>query len=113
MSKLYLQNIIDDISFENLPAKWQGFDLARFSKDKTLFDFQIDVLQNVLKDCGFSLKTPKESLWLPCHVALSPIDSGRITVDKREIKDCSKFRQVRISFIRRTLSEIVPYHNGG
>ena len=25
MSKLYLQNIIDDISFESLPAKWQGF----------------------------------------------------------------------------------------
>jgi len=26
MSKLYLQNIVGDISFENLPAKWQGFD---------------------------------------------------------------------------------------
>ncbi len=50
MSKLYLQNIIDDISFENSPAKWQGFDLpvrgrtqtgfAQFSKDKKFFDFQ-------------------------------------------------------------------------
>jgi len=49
MSKLYLQNIIDDISFENLPAKWQGFDFARFSKDKTLFDFQRQGLQNALK----------------------------------------------------------------
>lgn len=38
--KLYLQNIINDISFENLPAKWQEFDFTRFSKDKTLFDFQ-------------------------------------------------------------------------
>jgi hypothetical protein len=28
MSKLYLQDIIDDISFENLPAKWQGFDFG-------------------------------------------------------------------------------------
>ena len=38
---LYLQDrILKDISFENLPAKWQGFDFARFSKDKTLFDFQ-------------------------------------------------------------------------
>ena len=43
--KLYLQNIIDDISFENLPAKWQSFDFARFSKNKTLFDFQRDALK--------------------------------------------------------------------
>jgi len=49
MSKLYLQNIIEDISFENLPAKWQGFDFMRFSKDKTLFDFQKQGLQNALK----------------------------------------------------------------
>jgi len=25
MSKLYLQNIVDDISFDGLPAKWQEF----------------------------------------------------------------------------------------
>jgi len=36
----YLQNIVEDIPFENLPVKWQAFDFARFSKDKTLFDFQ-------------------------------------------------------------------------
>jgi len=47
--KLYLQNIVEDISFENLPAKWQGFDFSRFSKDKTLFDFQKQGLQNALK----------------------------------------------------------------
>lgn len=49
MSKLYLQNIVDDISFENLPAKWHGFDFVRFSKDKTLFDFQQNALRNALK----------------------------------------------------------------
>lgn len=59
MSKLYLQNIVEDISFENLPIKWQGFDLpaeasaqagfARFSKDKTLFDFQQNALKNALR----------------------------------------------------------------
>ncbi len=49
MPKLYLQNIIDDISFDSLPAKWQGFDFARFSKGKTLFDFQKQGLQNALK----------------------------------------------------------------
>ena len=47
--KLYLQNIIDDISFENLPAKWQRFNFSRFSKDKMLFDFQKQGLQNALK----------------------------------------------------------------
>ena len=49
MSKLYLQNIVDDISFDRLPAKWQGFDFSRFSKDKALFDFQKEGLQNALK----------------------------------------------------------------
>ena len=46
--KLYFQSIISDIPFENLPAKWQGFDFSRFSKDKTLFDFQKQALQNAL-----------------------------------------------------------------
>ena len=49
MSRLYLQDIVEDISFENLPAKWQGFDFTQFSKDKTLFDFQQDALKNALR----------------------------------------------------------------
>jgi hypothetical protein len=44
--KLYLQNIVKDIYFENLLAKWQGFNFERFSKDKTLFDFQQDAPKN-------------------------------------------------------------------
>lgn len=59
MSKLYLQNIVDDISFENLPAKWQGFDFARFSKVKTLFDFQKQGLQNALKGLWLYFKDKK------------------------------------------------------
>ena len=46
---LYLQNIVDDIPFGNLPAKWQGFDFVNFSKEKKFFDFQQNALQNVLK----------------------------------------------------------------
>jgi hypothetical protein len=46
---LYLQTIVDDISFDSLPIKWQGFDFGRFSRDKTLFDFQKQGLQNALK----------------------------------------------------------------
>lgn len=47
--KLYLQNIVEDFSFDNLPAKWQGFDYVKFSQDKKLFDFQKQGLQNALK----------------------------------------------------------------
>ena len=47
--KLYLQSIIDDISFDRLSLKWQSFDLAKFSQDKTLFDFQKQGLENALK----------------------------------------------------------------
>ena len=57
--RLYLQDIIDDISFENLPAKWQGFDFVRFSKDKTLFDFQKQGLQNALKGLWLYFKDPE------------------------------------------------------
>ena len=49
MSKLYLQNNVDDFSFDNLSAKWQGFDYVKFSQNKTLFDFQKQGLQNALK----------------------------------------------------------------
>lgn len=46
--KLYLQDIVEDISLENLPIQWQWFDFARFSNDKTLFDFQQNALKNAL-----------------------------------------------------------------
>jgi len=59
MSKLYLQNIIKETSFENLPSKWQGFDFSRFSKDKTLFDFQKQGLQKALKGLWLYFKDKK------------------------------------------------------
>jgi superfamily II DNA or RNA helicase len=46
---LYLEDIVNEFSFDNLPANWQGFDFGRFSQDKTLFDFQRKSLQNALK----------------------------------------------------------------
>ncbi|MDI6883419.1 MAG: DEAD/DEAH box helicase family protein [Patescibacteria group bacterium] len=49
MSKLILQNIADDISFDSLPVFWQNFDLKSFSKEKTLYDFQEKALENALK----------------------------------------------------------------
>ena len=60
--KLYLQNIVEDISFENLPIQWQGFDFVRFSKDKTLFDFQQNALKNALRGLWLFFKVNTPSL---------------------------------------------------
>jgi superfamily II DNA or RNA helicase len=49
MSKLILQNIIDEISFESLPANWQSFELKKFSKEKQIWDFQGEALKTALK----------------------------------------------------------------
>ncbi len=48
MSKLILQNIAKEINFNTLPATWQDFDLVKFSKEKTLYNFQQDALKNAL-----------------------------------------------------------------
>ncbi len=48
MSKTLLQDIVNENSFDNLPAMWQNFDFKNFSKEKSLFDFQQDALKNVL-----------------------------------------------------------------
>lgn len=44
-----LQNIIQDISNDLLPAQWQNFDLRKFSNNKSLFPFQQDALDNAIK----------------------------------------------------------------
>jgi len=61
MSKLILQNIVDDIPFDILPVIWQDFDLKKFSKDKTLFDFQKKALENALKALWLYFKDKKEN----------------------------------------------------
>ena len=65
--KSYLQSIIDDISFDSLPIKWQSFDFGRFSSDKTLFDFQKQSLQNALKALYLYYKE-KEGLKKPFYL---------------------------------------------
>ncbi|MHB1680314.1 MAG: DEAD/DEAH box helicase family protein [bacterium] len=67
MIKLHLQSIIDDISFDSLPIKWQGFDFGRFSSNKTLFDFQKQGLQNALKALYLYYKD-KEGLKKPFYL---------------------------------------------
>jgi len=95
MSKLYLQNIVDDISFENLPAKWQGFDFSRFSKDKTLFDFQKQGLQNALKGLWLYFKdrnADKQSLFNH-YQANDFTENFDYDLKKREGKKTAKYLQ--------------------
>ena len=93
MSKLYLQNIVDDISFEDLPVKWQGFDFSRFSKDKTLFDFQKQGLQNALKALYLYFKeknADKKALFK--HYKLNGLEENfDYDLKKREGKKTAKY----------------------
>jgi len=93
MSRLYLQNIVDDISFENLPAKWQGFDLTQFSKYKTLFDFQKQGLQNALKGLWLYFKDKKankQSLFVH-YQANDFTENFDYDLKKREGKKTAKY----------------------
>lgn len=49
MTNLYLQNIVQSIADDSLPANWQDFDFVTFSESKKLFDFQQNALRNALK----------------------------------------------------------------
>ncbi|MBI4681172.1 MAG: DEAD/DEAH box helicase family protein [Nitrospirae bacterium] len=49
MSRLSLQEIIEDIPFDNLPANWNTFDLQSFSKSKILWDYQQRAVTNAIK----------------------------------------------------------------
>lgn len=49
MAKVYLENMIGDIKFEDLPANWTSFDLSKFSKDKELWDYQQQAVINAIK----------------------------------------------------------------
>jgi len=93
MSKLYLQNIIDNISFENLPVKWQGFDFSRFSKDKTLFDFQKQGLQNALKGLWlyFKDKEANKLSFLNLYQANGFSEDFDYDLKKREGKKTAKY----------------------
>lgn len=89
----YLENIVKNISFENLPAKWQGFDFARFSKDKTLFNFQKQGLQNALKGLWLYFKDKKEdkqSLYNH-HQANDFTENFDYDLKKREGKKTAKY----------------------
>jgi len=49
VASLFLRNIIDSLPFDALPANWSTFDLAGFSKTKTLWDYQQRAVENAIK----------------------------------------------------------------
>ena len=49
MARVFLQDIIEDLRFEDLPANWNSFDLESFSKSKKLWDYQKNALINAVK----------------------------------------------------------------
>jgi type III restriction enzyme len=44
-----LHHLLNDIPFEALPPAWTTFDLASFSRERTLWDYQQDALSNAIK----------------------------------------------------------------
>ena len=49
MTRVFLQDIIEDISSGNLPYNWNSFDLKSFSRDKLLWKFQQKAVENAIK----------------------------------------------------------------
>ena len=89
----YLQNIVKNIEIENLPAKWQGFDFTRFSKDKTLFNFQKQGLQNALKGLWLYFKDKKadKQSFFNLYQANDFTENFDYDLKKREGKKTAKY----------------------
>ncbi len=48
MTRIFLQNIIEDLRFGDLSANWNSFDLEKFSKTKKLWDYQQKAVKNAI-----------------------------------------------------------------
>ena len=49
MASLFLRDTIDSLPFDTIPASWSTFELAGFSRTKTLWNYQQEALQNAIK----------------------------------------------------------------
>jgi type III restriction enzyme len=49
MSRVYLQEMVDDIQFDGLPVNWNAFDIGAFSRTKSLWDYQRKAVENAIK----------------------------------------------------------------
>jgi len=48
MARVFLQDIIEDLKFEDLPFNWNSFNLESFSKTKRLWDYQQKAVKNAV-----------------------------------------------------------------
>jgi len=87
MSKLILQNIVDNISFDSLPVRWQNFDLKSFSKEKTLYDFQQKALENALK-----------VLWKYYESEIDYRENEKLDVNQKRKEEFFKFYTADLNF---------------
>ena len=72
MARVSLQDMIEDIRFDDLPANWTHFDLITFSRDKELWDYQQRALRNAITALhkyyeDFADYQPKESADINKH----------------------------------------------
>jgi len=58
--KLTLKEIAENINKEKLSANWLNFDFESFSKNKKLYDFQKEALENILKILWFYYEKAKD-----------------------------------------------------
>ena len=49
MSRIYLQDMVDDIRYDGLPVNWNAFDIGSFSRSKALWDYQRKAVENAIK----------------------------------------------------------------
>jgi superfamily II DNA or RNA helicase len=49
MPRVLLQEMLEYVRLENLPAYWCAFDLEKFARDKTLWDYQQNAVANAVK----------------------------------------------------------------
>jgi len=49
MPRVYLQEMVEDLRFDDLPVNWTAFDIGAFSRTKTLWDYQRKAVENAIK----------------------------------------------------------------
>jgi type III restriction enzyme len=72
MTRIYLQQMVEDIPDDRLPEAWVDHDLAFFSHMKRLYDYQQQALRNALK----ALWKYYEGAESPLTPSLSPLGKG-------------------------------------
>jgi len=72
MTRIYLQQMVEDIPDDRLPEAWLDHDLAFFSRTKRLYDYQQQALRNALKALWKYYEGAGSSL----TPSLSPLSKG-------------------------------------